>query len=270
MVVVLGDADCAVMRAGAALRAAAASTAAAAGRMEAISSGCGLGAGDCGGTVAIRRLQGPMRPAAACGRDMGLQSPLSELGWAWLLHLTRACASVPTGGGTVHAGCIWVRGGGGLKVTGLCAVGVCRPLGRAGVSRGVRLCVAGVWGLPGVGGGGSRVLRLSVARVCSLFGWRGGPLRGAQGWEGRGRGCGAGFACGALVLVFARGGVHVWSPVGLEVWRWSFPSTAAAARILQMLVRNWCVSWSVVCRGYRRGGFRSTRQRILWRRGNCR
>ena len=72
------------------------------------------------------------------------------------------------------------------------------------------------------------------------------------------------FACGASLLVFARVGVHVWSCVGVEVWRWSLLSTAAAARILQMLLRTWCISWSVVRRGYFRGGLRSTRRRILW------
>ena len=47
-VVVLGNAGCAPMRAGAALRAAAVSAAATAQRMEGISSGCGLGAGGWG------------------------------------------------------------------------------------------------------------------------------------------------------------------------------------------------------------------------------
>ena len=45
---------------------------------------------------------------------------------------------------------------------------------------------------------------------------------------------------------------------------WSLPFSIAAARILQMLVRTWCTSWSLVGRGYFRGGLRSTRRRILW------
>ena len=84
------------------------------------------------------------------------------------------------------------------------------------------------------------------------------------GWEGRGRGCGAGLACGVSVLVYARSGLHVWCHVGLDVRRWNVLCTAAAARILLMLLRTWCISCSVVRRGYFRGGLRSTRQRILW------
>ena len=55
--VVLGDAGCAAMRVGAALRAAAASAAATAGRMEGIHSGCGFGG---------RWLEEPGRNLAAC------------------------------------------------------------------------------------------------------------------------------------------------------------------------------------------------------------
>ena len=51
-VVVLGNAGCAAMQVGAALRAAAVSAAAIAGRMEGISSGCGLGAGGWRGAAA--------------------------------------------------------------------------------------------------------------------------------------------------------------------------------------------------------------------------
>ena len=56
---VLGDAGSASMWGGAALWAAAASAAATAGRMEAIASGCGLGADDCKGPVVICRPTGP-------------------------------------------------------------------------------------------------------------------------------------------------------------------------------------------------------------------
>ena len=57
-VVFLGDAGCAAMGAGLALRNAAASAAATAGRMEAISSGSELGASGCKGPVVIWRPGG--------------------------------------------------------------------------------------------------------------------------------------------------------------------------------------------------------------------
>ena len=72
-----------------------------------------------------------------------------------------------------------------------------------------------------------------------------------------------GFACVVSALVFAGGGVHVWFCVGLEVWRWSLPSTAAAARILHRCVCTWCTCLSVAGRGYFRGELRPTRPRIL-------
>ena len=109
-VVVLENAGCAVTRGGGALQVAAASAAATAGRMDAISSGCGLGIGGCKGLVAIRLSGGRMWPAAACRGGMGLRSAPRGLHRAGLLQFARMCASVPTGG-TVRAGCLRVPGG---------------------------------------------------------------------------------------------------------------------------------------------------------------
>ena len=109
-VVVGGDAGCAVMRAGAALRAAAAYAAVTEGRMEAMSLGCGLGAGGCKGLVAIRRPGGPTWSAAVCGGGVGLRSPTTGLGWVGLLQFARVHVSVPTGGEQFTAfGCLGER-----------------------------------------------------------------------------------------------------------------------------------------------------------------
>ena len=102
------------------------------------------------------------------------------------------------------------------------------------------------------GGGVSREAGLLAMGQC-------GPLGGGR--EGRDRRGGAGLACGGSALVFMRGNTYVWC--GVCFVRWSLPSTAALARILQMRVRRWCTSRSVVGRGYLRGGVRPTRQRIL-------
>ena len=134
-VVVLGDADCAAMRAGAALQAAAASAAATAGRMEAISSGCGLGAGGCKGRAAIRRSRVPTWSAAVCGGGLGLWSQTSGFGWAGLLQLARVRVSASAGGNSsrgLHLGAGWD----GPRLHVPC---VCVSLGRVGGSWGVRL-----------------------------------------------------------------------------------------------------------------------------------
>ena len=73
-VVVLGDARCAAMRAGAALRSAAASAVATAGRMEGFSSGCGYGAGGSRGPAANRCPVRPIWSAAVRGGGVGLRS----------------------------------------------------------------------------------------------------------------------------------------------------------------------------------------------------
>ena len=74
-VVILGDARCPAMRAGAAFRVAAASAAATAERIEAISSGCELVTGGCKGPVVVRRPGGPTWLAAVCRKGLGLWSP---------------------------------------------------------------------------------------------------------------------------------------------------------------------------------------------------
>ena len=79
-VVVLGDAGCADMRAGAAVQAASAPAAATLGRMEAISSGCGLAAAGCKGSAAIQR-NGPQRcvgQAWGCGLQRLSSAVLSK------------------------------------------------------------------------------------------------------------------------------------------------------------------------------------------------
>ena len=96
--------------------------------------------------------------------------------------------------------------------------------------------------------------------LCTLVG-KCGPL-GGEGEES-GRRCGTGFACGVSVFVSARSGLHVFSPVGPDVRRWTLPSTKAAARISQMGVPTWCTSWSVVRRGWFRSGLRPMRRRTL-------
>ena len=219
---------------------------------------------------------------------VGLRSLPSGFGRAGLLQCGSACASVSAGGNSsrgLHSGV----GGLGSWVAGLCVGGVCGSPGGLGVLWGVGLLAADVCGLPGVEGGEACLAGGSVAGVCGRSGGGGGPVLrepglcpsvGACGrlggeWGGRGRGCGAGFACGVSVYVFACRGAFVWSRVGWEVWRRSLPSSAAAARISQMHVRIWCTSWSVVGRGYFRGGLRPMRRRTLWTawypqvRGSC-
>ena len=83
-VVVLGDAGCAAIRAGAALRASAVSAAATAWRMEAHSSGWR-------GRAMIQQMGGEMWSAAVCGGDVGLGFPPSGFSWAGLLQFRKIC-----------------------------------------------------------------------------------------------------------------------------------------------------------------------------------
>ena len=234
--VVLRDAGCAVMRAGAALRAAAGSAAANTGRMEAISSGSMMGAGGSKG-----------RNLAAWGADLdgsgmrGRRRAAVSTDSVWLGRARAICEGARIsahGGGKVVWAAFRCRGGTGLGLRGFARWGwVCRGAWGAlwRVCAGCRVLVAAghaLWGRPW--------------RACVGFRDRGAedPCRGARRsarranvghWvesrEGRCRGCGAGLECGDPVFLFARGGGHVWSSVGLEVWRWSLPSTAVAARI---------------------------------------
>ena len=128
------DAGCAVMRAVSGLWAAA-SAAATAGRMEGMSSGCRLGAGGWGGPVVTWRPGVPIRSAAAGEGGAGLWPSPSGLGWTGVLHFVRLCGLASAGGNSsrgLHSGV----GGGGPWSSGLCAGGVCGPLGGVGVPRG--------------------------------------------------------------------------------------------------------------------------------------
>ena len=276
-VVVLGDGGCAAMPAGAALRAAAVSAAASAGRIEGVSPGSGLGDGGWRGPAATRRPGGPFWSAAVCGEGVGLRSPPCGLGCAGLLQCGRACASASAGGDSsrglhsgVRGGWIWgfrAVSGWHVWVTGRagCAVGrgalhrecvwvaICG--GRRG-SLGGGICGGRLW-VFGPGGGG----RVPGVGLCALVGVCG-RLLGDRG--GRGRGCGAGFACGVSVYVFACSGGLERFLVGREIWRRSFPSFAAAARILHMRVRICRTSWSVVGGGCFRGQLRPMLRRTLW------
>ena len=157
-VVVLGDVGCAAMRTGAALRASAASAAATAGRMEGMSSGCGLGAGGWGVPAVTW--------SAAVGKGgAGLRSSHSGIGCAGLMQCVRACGLVSGGGGTVRVGCIRGAGGLGLGFQG-CVRGVC----------------AGNWA-----GWVRREASGSPQRVC-VDSWIWGAVRGVR-WEGLWRAC---------------------------------------------------------------------------------
>ena len=89
--------------------------------------------------------------------------------WAWLgrgpAMRELVWAGVPGGNGSrrLHSG----AGGGGPGVPGVCAGGVCGPLGGLGVSWGVGLLAVGVCGLSGVGGGDT-VRRLGPWLACAV------------------------------------------------------------------------------------------------------
>ena len=89
---------------------------------------------------------------------------------------------------------------------------------------------------------------------------------GSPGEQREGRGMGGECAVGSVVSVYvsARRGALAWSVVGRAVWRRSWPSSAAAARISQTSLRIWWTSWSVVGREYASSGLRPTRLRTLW------
>ena len=63
-------------------------------------------------------------------------------------------------------GCILGAGGGGPWFSGVCAGGVCGPLGRGGLLWGVGLPAVGVCGLSCVGRGEVCPAGVSVAGVC--------------------------------------------------------------------------------------------------------
>ena len=268
------DAGWAVMRAG--LRAAA-SAAATAGRMDAMSSGCRLGAGGWRGPVVTWRPGGPIWSAAAGEGGAGLWPSPSGPGWARVLQCARLSGLASAGGNSwrgLHSG----AGGGGPGSSGVCAGGVGGPLGGLGVPRGAGLPSAGVCGLSSVGGGEGCLAGGCVAGVCWCSGgwWRPvsrGPgvramvgMCGSPGEQREGRGMGGDCAVGCVVSVYvsARRGTLAWPVVGRAVGRRSLPSSAAAARISQTSLRIWWTSWSVVGRGYASFGLRPARLRTLW------
>ena len=87
-------------------------------------------------------------------------------------------------------------------------MGVCGSLGGVGVSWGVGPFVAGVCGLPGVGGGESLIVGASVAGVCGFWGWGGDHFTG-PGDVRAGRVWATGWGVG-------REGLGVWG--GVRVW----------------------------------------------------
>ena len=143
------DAGWAVMRAG---LGAAASAAARVGRMEGMSSGRRLGAGGWGAPFVGWRPGGPIWRTAAGKGGAGLWPSPSGLGWAGVLQCVRLCGLASAGGNSsrgLHSG----TGGVGPGSSGVCAGGVCGPVGGVGVPRGAGLLSAGVCGLSSVGVG---------------------------------------------------------------------------------------------------------------------
>ena len=274
-VVVLGDAGCAVMRALAGLWGPA-SAAATAQRMEGMSLGCRLGMGGWGGPAVPWRPGGPIWLGAVGEGGAGLWSSPSGLGLAGVLQCVRLCGLASAGGTSsrgLHSGA--GRGGPGFSV--VCAGGVCGPLGRVGVLRGVALHSVGVWGFSSAGGAEGCKAGGTVAGVCCCLGGWGRPVSRGPGVranvgvcgspggqrEGRDMGGDCPVGCVVSVYVFARSSALAWLLVGRAVWRRSMPSSAAAARNLQTSLRIWWTTWSVVGRQYASSGLRPTRLRTL-------
>ena len=195
---------------GRAVPAAAASASATAGKMEAISYGCGLRAGGCKGTVAIRQSWADLigsgvlpRLGAAVSTNCVVRGSVPEIcegafvsdhegeTFAWAAFECRGRRAKVYGAARV--GRVWVT------VSGGCAVGR------------EALCCGCLWVLGWRGG--------SLSRGPGLCRPVGECRRLGEEWGGRGRGCGAGFVCGVLAFVVARRVVDVWSCVPLDVWR---------------------------------------------------
>ena len=166
---------------------------------------------------------------------------------AWLGRGPALCEAVWVGvrGGEQFAQAAFGGRGGGPGFSGVCAGGVCGPLGGMGMPWGVGLPSVGVCGLPSVGAGERCPAGGSVAGVCCCLGGWGRPVSwgpgarvlvgvcGPPGGQRGGRGMGGDCAVGRVVSVYvsARSGALAWSVVGRAVWRRSLPSSAAAARI---------------------------------------
>ena len=198
---------------------------------------------------------------------------------AWLRLGHAMCEVVWVGvrGGEQFVWAAFRGRGGGPGSSGVCAGGVCGPLGRLGVLLGAVLLSGDVCGLSGVGGGEGCPAGGCVASVCWCWGGWGRPVSRGPGVramvgvcgspdeqrEGRGMGGDCEVGCAVSVYVSARRGALAWSVVGRAVWRRSLPSSATAARILQTSLRIRWTSWSVVGRGYASSGLRPTRLRTL-------
>ena len=195
------------------------------------SSGCRLGAGGCGAPAVTWRSGGPIWSAAIGQGGAGLRSSPSGLCWAGVLQCVRLCGLASAGGNSsrgLHSG----AGGGGPGFPGVCAGGVCGPLGGVGMPWGVGLDAVGVCGLPGVGGGEGCLGGGSVVGVCYWLGAWGRPVsraRGARdggrvwaaglvaGGEGQGRGLCGGLCCvGVCVRLQRCACVVSCRPGGLE------------------------------------------------------
>ena len=262
----LGEAGCAVMRAVAGLWAAA-SAAATAGRTEGMSSGCRLGVGGLGSPAATWRPGVPIGSAAVGEGGAGLWSSPSGLGWAGILQCVRLCWLASVRGEQFARAAFGGRGGGGPGFSGVCAGGVCGPLGGVGVPWGAGLPSVGVCGLSSVGDGEGCLAGGSVAGACCCLGGWGRPVSrgpgvramvgggGSPGEQREGRAMGRNCAVGCAVSVYlsARSGALAWSGVDRAVWRRSLLFSAAATKISQTSLRIWWTSWSVVGRGYALG-----------------
>ena len=215
-----------------------------------MSSGCRLRAGGWGGPVVTWRTGGPIWSAAAGEGSAGLWPSPSGLRWAGVLQCVRWCGLASAGGKSsrgLHSG----AGGGGPWSSGVCAGGVCGPLGGVGVPRGAGLFSAGVCGLWSVEGGEGCPAGGCVAGVCWCSGgWRRPVSRGpgvramvgvcgspGEQREGGGMRGDCAVRCDVSVYMSARCGALAWSVVGRAVRRRSLPSSAAAARISQTSLR---------------------------------
>ena len=126
--------------------------------------------------------------------------------WASLGRGPAMCEVVwlASAGGNSARGLHSGAGGGGPGFSGVCAGGVCGPLGELGVPRGVGLPVVGVCGLPGVGGGEGCSAGGSVAGVCCCLGGWGRPVS-------RGPRCVRLWACVGLRV--GSGGAGAWAGI---------------------------------------------------------
>ena len=185
----------AVMRAVASLWAAP-SAAATAARMEGMSSGCSLGVGGWGRPAVTWRPGGPIWSAAVGEAGAGLRSSPSRRGWAGVLQCWTLSGLAPAGGNSLrrlHSG----ARGAGPGFPGVCAGGMCGPLGRVGVLWGVGLHAVGVCGSSGVGGAEGCSAGGFVAGVCvCLCGFAETRVVGPRGAHDGGRVWAAGRVAG--------------------------------------------------------------------------